>query len=328
MLDRIKPILTPLPELAEHPDHPITDAKVELGRMLYYDPRLSKSHDVSCNTCHDLEKYGIDIRESDGKRDRLSFGHKNQPGERNSPTVYNAALHVAQFWDGRAADVEAQALGPILNPVEMAMVGEPEVLATLSSIPGYVEKFTAAFPEDTGKSITYANIGEAIGAFERKLLTPAPYDAFLTGDMTALNAEQLYGMQLFLDVGCTQCHIGSTLGGTQFQKLGSVKPWPGIEDIGRAKITGSDADKFVFKVPGLRNIAQTAPYMHNGGVDSLAQMVRLMAEHQTARGTLEDREADAIVAFLGSLTGEIPKDYIAKPELPENGPNTPGPDPS
>ena len=327
LLDRIKPIMAALPKEAPNPDNPTSEAKVELGRMLYFEKRLSKNQDISCATCHDLANWGIDVRERDGKRTATSPGHRDQLGERNTPTVYNAALHFVQFWDGRAKDVEEQAKGPVLNPVEMAMPDEASVLAVLRSIPAYEEKFAAAFPGDD-PPITYDNMGQAIGAFERTLLVPARFDDFIGGNLDALKGNELRGLQLFLDVGCTQCHSGALLGGTQFQKLGTVKPWPDLHDVGRAKITASDADKFVFKVPSLRNVTKTPPYLHNGGEPELGNVVRLMAEHQTARGKLQDDEVEAILAFLGTLAGEIPKDRIAPPTLPENGPKTPQPDPT
>ena len=321
VLERAKPLFGKMPTVMEGADNPVTDAKVELGRMLYHDARLSKNQDISCNTCHDLGKYGVDPRGTP-----TSKGHKGQMGDRNSPTVYLAALQLAQFWDGRAPTVEAQAKMPILNPVEMAMPDEKAVVGVLKSIPGYAEKFKAAFPE-AADPITYDNMAKAIGAFERKLVTPAPFDKFLAGSMGALDKKQLWGLQLFMDVGCTTCHTGPGLGGTMFQKLGSVKPWP-TQDEGRFKITQNEADKFVFKVPLLRNIAKTGPYLHDGSISDLGEMVQKMAEHQTAKGKLSDAELDAMLAFLDSLTGELPKDLIAKPTLPESGPSTPKPDPS
>lgn len=327
VLARVKPILQPLPKNADNPDNPQSDAKVALGSMLYFDTRLSKNRDLSCNSCHVLTEYGIDPRETAGKRNATSLGHKGQVGERNSPTVYNAALHIAQFWDGREVDVEAQAKGPVLNPVEMAMADEKSVVAVLASIPGYEKPFAEAFP-DTPKAITYDNMAKAIGAFERTLLTPAPFDKFLGGNLSALDATQVRGLELFLDVGCTQCHVGSMIGGNQFQKLGSVKPWPTYKDEGRITITSTPADKYVFKVPSLRNVAKTGPYLHDGSMPDLTEIVKMMAEHQTARGKLEDDEAAAIVSFLDALTGELPKDRIAEPALPEDGPKTPAADPA
>jgi cytochrome c peroxidase len=326
LLGRIKQLVGgPLPAVMDSPKNPVSDAKVALGKMLYFDARLSKNHDISCDTCHDLEKFGIDVREKDGARLATSLGHRGQPGPRNSPTVYNAALAIAQFWDGRAADVEEQALGPILNPVEMAMPDERAVVRLLKSIPGYAEPFRTAFPEDADP-VTFANAGKAVAAFERKLVTPAPFDAFVAGKTDALDGQQLRGLQLFLDVGCTTCHTGPALGGGSFQKLGAVKPWPGVKDEGRFEVTKLETDRFMFKVPTLRNVTETAPYLHDGSLASLDDVVQKMSQHQLARGTLTPEEVAAIVAFLGSLRGELPRDLIAKPELPPSGPDTPAPD--
>ncbi|TVQ92205.1 MAG: cytochrome-c peroxidase [Deltaproteobacteria bacterium] len=308
----------PLPSDMATEKRPITDAKVDLGRMLYYEPRLSKNHDISCNSCHMLDKWGVD-------NEKTSPGHKGQRGDRNSPTVYNAALHVAQFWDGRAEDVEEQAKGPILNPVEMAMLDEPTVLATLSSIPDYKEKFTAAFPDDDDP-ISYENLAIAIGAFERTLVTPSKWDDYLKGDASALTEAEVEGAKLFVQTGCTTCHLGENLGGSMFQKVGLVKPYE-TDDRGRYEVTEKESDKYVFKVPSLRNIAKTAPYFHDGSVESLPEAVKLMATHQLGK-ELADEDVDKIIVFLNVLTGDIPEDHIAKPDLPESGPDTPKPDPS
>jgi cytochrome c peroxidase len=195
------------------------------------------------------------------------------------------------------------------------MDDDAAVLAALKSVPKYVEMFAAAFPEG-GEPITMANLGRAIGAYERKLVTPAPFDRFMAGDMAALDEAQLLGLQYFLDVGCTQCHSGPAVGGMQFQKLGSIKPWPDLVDEGRAAHTKNAIDKFVFKVPSLRNVTETGPWLHDGSIEDLETMVGKMAEHQSARGKLTDAETKAIVAFLGSLKGELPKDLIKAPELP------------
>ncbi len=326
LLERAKPILGALPREIRSETNPSTPEKIALGRQLFFETRLSKNHDISCASCHELDHYGIDADTRDGARTKTSVGHKGQLGGRNTPSVYNAGLHFVQFWDGRAEDLESQAKGPILNPVEMAMPDEAAVLTTLESIPGYEDAFAKAFPGER-KPISYDNVAKAIAAFERQLITPAKFDAFMGGDLTALSAEELRGLQLFLDVGCTQCHTGATVGGTMFQKLGTVKPWPGLTDEGRAEVTKSAADRFVFKVPSLRNVAETAPYLHDGSVADLATIVQLMAEHQAARGKLADGEVAAVVAFLGSLTGTPPMDAIAVPELPPSGPKTPKPDP-
>jgi cytochrome c peroxidase len=234
-------LFSPLPILMESENNLITLAKVNLGRMLFYDVRLSRNHDVSCSTCHPLTKYGVDGLPT-------SIGHLGQVGNRNAPTVYNAAGHIAQFWDGRAADVEDQAKGPPLNQIEMAMSGEEAVVTVLNSIPGYVSLFITAFPDDE-EAVTYDNMAKAIGAFERGLLTPTRFDKFLVGDDKALNELELAGLTEFLDAGCGTCHTGPYVGGAMYQKLGQENPWDDDEDQGRFDITGKEYDRQVFKVP-------------------------------------------------------------------------------
>ncbi len=303
----------PILEVAENPANPLTEAKVHLGRMLYYDTRLSKNRTISCNSCHDLASFG-----DDGKP--VSSGIHEQTGGRSAPTVYNAALHIAQFWDGRAADVEAQAVGPILNPIEMGMPDSAYVLKVIQSIPGYVEAFAKAFPDDK-EPITYENVGRAIGAFERKLLTPSRFDDFLKGDEKALSDEEKHGLTLFVTTGCTVCHNGMGVGGHLFQKLGLVKAWP-TQDLGRFDATKNEVDKHFFKVPSLRNITETAPYLHDGSVKTLEEIVAKMAEHQLGR-QLSGEDVRSIISFLGSLKGRVNEETIRQPELPADGPDTP-----
>lgn len=307
-----------LPDLAESPKHPSTKEKVDLGRMLYYEKRLSKNHDISCNSCHALDDYGTD-------RLPTSTGHKGQKGGRNAPTVYNAALHIAQFWDGREPDVEAQAGGPVLNPIEMAMPSKEAVVAVLKSMDGYVTLFKGAFPDDSDP-VTYTNMQEAIGAFERYLLVWSDFDSYLGGEVDALSDAQKAGLDLFVSTGCTTCHNGVGVGGGMYMKLGLVNPYE-TTDIGRAEVTKSDADKYVFKVPSLRNVGETAPYFHDGSVETLEESIKLMAHHQLGKA-LTDEEVGGIKTFLLALTGPVALDFIAMPELPESGPNTPAPDPS
>ncbi len=302
-----------LPAEMASAQHPASEARVALGRVLYFDARLSKNQQISCNTCHDLTRYGVD-------GEPTSPGHKGQRGARNSPTVYNAALHIAQFWDGRAADVEAQAEGPVLNPVEMAMPDAVAVVKVLKSIPGYKPLFEAAFPGEADP-VTFSNAAVAIGAFERGLVTPSAFDHYLAGDTGALTAEQRTGLATFMDTGCTTCHNGVGIGGAMYQKLGLVKPFD-TADTGREEVTGNEVDKFMFKVPSLRNITETAPYFHDGKVVTLDDAIRLMAEHQLGR-TLTDAQVGEIHAFLGSLKGDLPAAYIAEPALPPSGPDTP-----
>lgn len=309
----------PLPDAFLSKDNPLTPEKIDLGRMLYYDTRLSKNHDVSCNTCHDLEKFGVD-------NEPLSPGHRKQLGKRNSPTVYNSAGHFVQFWDGSAPDVEAQALMPILDALEMAMPNKEAVVAVVRSIPGYVTAFQKAFPNEK-EPITFENIGKAIGAFERKLLTHSRWDKFLKGDEKALTNAEKRGFIMFVQSGCTTCHMGALVGATMYQKLGLVKPWPNQKDLGRYEITKNEGDKMFFKVPSLRDVEKTWPYLHDGSIRSLGLMTAMMAEYSLGR-TLTTDQINSIIDWMKTLTGEIPKEYIAKPELPPNGPNTPKPDPT
>lgn len=309
---------TPLPQRFENPKNPITPEKVALGRMLFYETRLSKNHDVSCNSCHALDGYGVDGQPT-------STGHRGKKGGRSAPTVYNAGGHVAQFWDGRAADLEAQAKGPILNPIEMAMPNERKVVAVLKSIPGYVAAFKAAFPADKD-AVTYDNLARAVGAFERELVTPSGFDMFLAGDRTALTSVQQEGLATFVSLGCNTCHNGPAVGGASFQKLGLVKPFD-TKDVGRFEVTKDEADRFKFRVPSLRNIEMTGPYMHDGAKKTLEEMVQVMAEHQLGK-TPTEVQVRAVVAFLKSLTGTLRPEQIAKPELPPSGPKTPKPDPT
>ncbi|MCX5745201.1 MAG: cytochrome-c peroxidase [Proteobacteria bacterium] len=231
-------------------------ARVALGRMLFFDKRLSRDLDLSCNSCHQLDRYGVDHQPT-------SIGAKGQHGRRNSPTVFHAAGAFTSFWDGRSPDVEDQSKVPIVDPAEMAMADGAAVTATLLAVPGYVAAFHAAFPDAT-TPVTYDNVGRAIGAFERGLVTPSRWDRFLDGDATALTPDEVAGFKLFADVGCISCHTGELVGGSMFQRAGFVKPWPNQADLGRYEITKVDADKMMFKVPTLRNIAMTAPYFHDG----------------------------------------------------------------
>ena len=284
----------------------ITDEQVTLGRMLYYETRMSGGKDVSCNSCHNLETYGVDNQP-------VSTGFKKQKGDRNSPTVYNAAGQFAQFWDGRAATVEDQALGPILNPVEHGASSAKAVEKTLKGIPEYVTAFKNAFPGEKDP-VTFANVGKAIGAFERKLVTPSRWDKLLKGDETALTDEERKGFNTFVDTGCTVCHAQTYVGGTMYQKLGLVKPWPSQKDLGRYKVTKQAADKMFFKVPVLRNIEKTGPYFHDGSEPSLQNAVVMMARHQLGK-ELTPADAASIVTWMKTLTGDIDKAYIAQPAV-------------
>lgn len=308
----------PLRAQIESPSNSLTTAKVELGRMLYFETRLSRQQDLSCNSCHDLKNYGVD-------RQATSAGFRGQRGVRNSPTVYNAAGFFVQFWDGRADDVEAQAVGPILNPVEMALPSADVAVRTLKSMPEYVKSFTEAFPEDADP-VTFRNVGRAIAAFERKLTTPSRWDDYLRGKQDALTDREVEGLSIFTNVGCMVCHTGEFVGGSMYQKAGVVEAWPNQKDQGRFETTKQDGDRMMFKVPTLRNVEKTAPYFHDGSVPTLDLAVRMMGKHQLGLN-LADNEVSAIVAWLGALTGKLPEQYLEAPVLPASTPTTPKPQP-
>ncbi len=300
---------------------PVQDSPetIALGRMLFFEKRLSKNHDLSCNSCHDLATFGVDNKPT-------SEGHKGQRGARNAPTVFHAANHVAQFWDGRAATLEDQAKGPVMNPVEMAMPDEGRVLATLSSMPEYVKSFKASFPKEK-KALSVNNAARAIAAFERQLITKSRFDRFLAGEDEALTEQERRGLERFASLGCTTCHNGPSVGGNSFQKLGVMEEYP-TEDKGRFGVTQNDEDVRKFRVPTLRNVAKTGPYFHDGSVQDLPTAVRLMGKHQLGEA-LSDAEVEDIVAFLHSLTGDLPStDLISPPALPASTAKTPKPDPT
>lgn len=299
-------------------NNPFTPGKIELGKMLYFDPRLSSSELISCNTCHNVGLGGVDIQET-------SVGHGWQKGPRNAPTVLNAVFNIAQFWDGRAKDLESQAKGPVQASVEMN--NKPErVVETLKSIPGYLPAFKKAFPKDDDP-ITFDNMARAIEVFEATLITPdSRFDRYLKGNRKALDTKEREGLQLFMTKGCSACHNGVNIGGTGYFPFGvresptaDVRP---TEDFGRFKVTNTSADKYVFKSPALRNIELTPPYFHSGKVWNLRDAVKIMGSAQLGI-TLNDDDDSKIVAFLLTLTGKQPK--IMYPILPPNSDTTPKP---
>lgn len=321
LLDAARELFEPIPtEPPELEGNPATPEKVELGKMLYFEPRLSESHTISCNSCHIVGLGGVDMLEN-------SIGHRWQQGGRNSPTVLNSVFNTAQFWDGRAADLEEQARGPLVNPVEMATTHE-HAMEMLQAIPGYVEAFKEAYP-DASEPVTIENTADAIAVFEATLITPdAPFDLYLTGDADALAAEEKEGLQLFIDSGCAACHSGVNLGGDQYQPFGVVEK-PGadylpLDDKGRFDVTQSVDDEYVFKVPTLRNIALTPPYFHTGRSWDLRQAVAVMSSAQLGIDLMPE-EIDKITAFLHTLTGEQPE--VAYPILPPSVATTPKPRP-
>lgn len=307
----------PRAQPAQEPLQPISaarstePAKVELGKKLFFDPRLSRSGFISCNSCHNLGMGGSDNLKS-------SIGHKWARGPINSPTVLNSSLNLAQFWDGRAKDLREQAAGPIANPIEMAFSHELAV-DLLRSIPGYRAEFKQVFGHDR---LTIDEVTAAIAAFEETLVTPnARFDQWLKGDQKAINAQELRGYQLFKNSGCVACHNGVNVGGASFQKMGLVEPYKTSNPAeGRSAVTGNDADRFNFKVPTLRNVALTYPYFHDGAADTLTQAVDVMGRLQLGKKFTPEENAD-IVAFLHTLTGEQPK--LTLPLLPPSADKTP-----
>jgi len=289
--------------------------KVELGKMLFFEPRLSKSGFISCNSCHNLSLGGVDALPT-------SIGHNWQEGPINSPTVLNAEYGLAQFWDGRAKDLKEQAGGPIANPGEMGYTHELAV-STVNSMPAYRAKFAAIYGKN---SVNIDNITDAIAEFEKTLVTPnSPFDLYLQGEQNAITAEAKAGYQLFKNKGCTSCHNGPAVGGTMYMKMGLVKPFHTENPAeGRIAVTGKEADKYVFKVPTLRNIELTYPYFHDGATWTLEEAVNTMADIQLGQ-QLSEKETVEMVAFLKSLTGEQPQ--IVLPILPPSNANTPKPVP-
>lgn len=297
-----------------------TPERVELGKMLYFEPRLSESHAISCNSCHIVGLGGVDLQET-------SIGHRWQRGPRNAPTVLNAVFNTAQFWDGRAKDLEEQAGGPLLNPIEMGTT-EKHVVEQLKGIPGYVDKFKQAFP-DQADPVTFENVRDTIALFEATLLTPnSPFDRYLEGEEKAMTGEQKEGLQLFINKGCAGCHKGINVGGGMYAPFGVVEK-PGAEflpstDKGRFEVTKTVSDEYVFKVPTLRNIALTPPYFHTGNAWDLRQAVAVMGASQLGI-ELTDEEVDKITAFMHALTGDQPQ--VTYPILPPSVASTPRPHP-
>lgn len=289
-----------------------SDPKVNLGYHLYYDPRLSKNSTISCNSCHNLNTFGVDNEPTSLGDDGVTRGG------RNSPTVLNAALHFKQFWDGRAETVEDQAGMPITNPVEMMIPNEDFLIQRLKEIDLYKKLFKRAYPNDA-QPVSYKNLTNAIGAFERKLITPSRFDDYLKGDQNALSLQEKRGMMSFITVGCTQCHTGPLLGATMFQKFGVFHDYWSLTksatiDNGLYDLNKDENQKFMFKVPSLRNVEHTGPYFHDGHVKDLKEAVIIMAKGQLDY-ELSAEEADNITAFLKSLSGDLPESVKTSPVI-------------
>ncbi|WP_236172569.1 cytochrome-c peroxidase [Pseudomonas sp. YH-1] len=313
--DNANSIFKPIPEQASDQLDP---NQIELGRQLFFEPRLSASHVISCNTCHNIGTGGADNVPA-------SSGHAWQKGARNSPTVFNAVFNVAQFWDGRAKDLEEQAKGPVQNPVEMHNTPK-NVEATLSSMPEYVAAFGKAFPSDK-QPVSFDNMARALQAFESTLITPdSRFDLYLKGDDNALEAKEKKGLQTFMSSGCISCHNGVNLGGQAYFPFGLVKKPDGkilpSGDKGRFEVTKTQNDQYVFRAAPLRNIALTAPYFHSGQVWDLEEAVAIMGTAQLGK-QLNAEEVGDIVAFLKTVTGKQPK--VEYPLLPPSTATTPKP---
>ncbi len=290
-------------------------AQVELGKKLYFDPRLSKSGFISCNSCHNLSMGGTDNIPT-------SIGHGWAQGPINAPTVLNSSLNLAQFWDGRAADLKAQAGGPIANPGEMAS-NHTLAIEVLESIPEYVREFKLVFGAD---QITIDEVTQAIAEFEKTLVTPnSRFDQWLMGDADAINDQELAGYRLFKASGCVACHNGAAVGGSSFQKMGAVAPFQTDNPAeGRFAVTKKEADRFLFKVPTLRNVEMTYPYFHDGATWTLSEAVDTMGRIQLGKKFTAEENAQ-VVAFLRSLTGDQPNFQL--PILPPSSDKTPRPQP-
>ena len=297
------------------PPQQVNLGMVELGKKLYFDPRLSKSGFISCNSCHNLSMGGTD-------NIKTSIGDRWQQGPINAPTVLNSSLNVAQFWDGRAADLKAQAGGPIANPGEMAFT-HTLALGVLESIPAYRREFKQVFGKE---KIDIDQVTAAIAEFEKTLVTPnSRFDQWLLGRKDALTADELAGYKLFKESGCVACHNGPAVGGNSFQKMGIVQPYKASSPAeGRSAVTGKEIDRFSFKVPTLRNVEMTYPYFHDGAADTLSEAVDVMGRLQLGKHFTKDENAK-VVAFLKTLTGDQPT--FMMPILPPSADSTPRPNP-
>ncbi len=312
LVAQAKARFSPLPKVFESPDNPVTPAKVELGKMLFYETRISGDGTMSCFKCHWTNLYF-----TDGIKTAVGLGCR--PGVRNTQTVLNAAGEISQHWVGNRATVEEQAAGALSNPAAYGLTSAGEGEKRIRDIPGYVALFEKAFPDERDP-ITPANFGRAVGAFERTLSTPGAFDDLLKGNAAALPANAKAGLRAFLDTGCAACHNGAPVGGRMYAKFGVLRPYWELTksakpDEGRFEVTKNAADKYVFKVAPLRNIRMTAPYFHDGSVSHLEDAVAVMASLQLGK-TLTPAQTAEIVAFLDSLTGAIPKDGLTAPVCP------------
>ncbi len=312
LLQQAKNIFSPLPQVMPSEKNPTTPEKAKLGKILFYETRISVDGTVSCARCH---PFGLHA--ADGLK--KSIGNNCKVNPRNAPTILNAAAQVSEHWIGNRTDVEDQAKQAVIGPPSFGMPSYEAVEKKLREIRGYGELFKKAFPGETD-SITVNNLAKAIGAFERTLVTPSRFDSYLKGDTTALKEQEKRGLRRYIEAGCIMCHFGPYLGGQTYQKFGIVEPyWKYTKgepiDEGRYVVTKNEADKYVFKVPIHRNVAKTAPYFHDGSVDRLENAVWIMGKIQLGKDLDKDR-VEEIVTFLKSLTGKIPEDALKVPLLP------------
>ncbi len=312
LLDQAQRYFAPLPKVIPSPGNPITPEKIRLGKMLFYETRFSIDGTVSCARCHPFSFYGTDRLEK-------SIGNQGKINPRNAPTVLNSAGQFSIHWVGNRRDVEDQAKQSFIGPASFGMPSYEEVERRLKGISGYRALFRKAFPKDRDP-INVDNMAKAIGAFERILVTPSRFDEFLKGKKEALTEKEKRGLRTFIQVGCVSCHNGPYLGGRMYQRFGVVVPyWEYTKsksiDEGRYTVTKREEDRYVFKVPILRNVAKTAPYFHDGSVQKLEEAIEIMGKVQLGKN-LSQQEVEELKAFLESLTGRMPQDALTLPLLP------------
>jgi cytochrome c peroxidase len=312
LLNQARQIFQPLPQVISSPANPVTPGKVKLGKILFYEQRISSDGTVSCARCHPVSLYAVDGLEK-------AVGNHCKVNARNAPTIFNAAGQISAHWIGNRRDVEDQAKQSVIGPASFGMASHEAVEKMLKGIKGYAALFQEAFPGDKD-SVNMDNFAKAIGAFERTLVTRSPFDAFLRGSGEALTERQKRGPKTFMEVGCVTCHSGTFVGGQMYQKFGIFEPyWKYTKseavDEGRYEVTKQDSDKYVFKVPMLRNVEKTAPYFHDGSVSQLEEAIWMMGKVQLGRD-LTKPQVEEIHGFLRSLTGKIPEDAMRVPLLP------------
>jgi len=312
LLKQAKQIFGPLPKVMSSEKNPATPEKVELGKMLFYETRISVDGTVSCARCHPIDLYAADGL-------KKSIGNNCKVNPRNAPTLFNAAGQISAHWIGNRVDVEDQARQSVIGPPSFGMPSNEAVEAILKGIKGYKDLFKEAFPGESNP-VTVDNFAKAVGAFERTLVTPSHFDSFLKGDIAALNGQEKRGLKTYMETGCIMCHLGPYVGGLMYQKSGIVEPyWKYTKsepiDEGRYVVTKNDSDKYVFKVPILRNIAKTSPYFHDGSVNKLEDAVWIMGKIQLGKD-LSKAQVEEVVTFLKSLTGKIPDEVLRIPLLP------------